>query len=624
MNILNGLNEEQKNAVKITEGPLLIIAGAGSGKTKCLTHRIAYLILEKKVSPQEILAITFTNKAASEMKNRIAELFGYQQKEGKPGFLLPWMGTFHSICVKILRREAKQLGYSSSFVIYDEDDSIAVIKKVMKDMELDIKQYAPQAVKSFISGAKNELMNPDQYARYAQGHFQELVVKVYRQYQVALKEAHAFDFDDLIMETVTLFEKNASVLEKYQQFFKYILIDEYQDTNQAQYVLTKQLAAKKRNICAVGDDYQAIYGWRGANFRNLLNFEKDYPEAKVIKLERNYRSTKNILAAAQNVIEQNRHRTDKKLWTENNQGAPITLFQAKNGAEEAQFVVEEMISLKRAHLNWHNFVILYRTNAQSRAFEEMLLQFGMPYRLIGALRFYERKEIKDLLAYLRFINNQNDNVSLERIINVPPRGIGKKTQQAISGLGLSALVASDNPKIAKFMTMIEQLRDEKDQLTVEKLIERILSVCGYKDYIMDGTPEGEVRWENIEELMNYASQATSLDDFLAEVALVADVDNYDRDADAATLMTLHCAKGLEFPVVFMVGMEEGLFPHSRSLMDMEELEEERRLCYVGMTRAKERLYLTYALTRISYGGLQANIPSRFIDEIPKEFMEIIE
>jgi DNA helicase-2/ATP-dependent DNA helicase PcrA len=622
MNILDDLNSEQKEAVLATEGPVLILAGAGSGKTKSLTNRVAYLIAEKKVSPYEILAITFTNKAAQEMKERMAKLLGYEKELG----FLPWMGTFHSVCVKLLRREAKNLGFNSSFTIYDSDDSLAVVKSVMKAMDLDIKQYAPQAVRSFISGAKNELMEPEEYSKYASGHFQEIVVKVYKEYQRVLKESQAFDFDDLILETVKMLKSRPDILEKYQKQFRYILIDEYQDTNEAQYRLIKFLAAKHKNICAVGDDYQAIYGWRGANFKNLLDFEKDYPEAKIIKLEQNYRSTKTILEAAQKVIVKNQNRTDKELWTENVQGAPITIYQAKTGEDEAQFIATEIASLYRAGYQYNSFTILYRTNAQSRIFEDILMKFRIPYRLIGALRFYERKEIKDVLAYLRVIFNSSDEISVKRIINVPARGIGKRTQDNLKA-------NSDHPKVRAFWELIDGLREKAFSLPVDKLIDSIVRDSGYKRFIADGTIEGEARWENIEELMNVAAgiglvleegNLSHLETFLEQTALISDVDNMDNSADAVSLMTMHCAKGLEFPVVFMAGMEEGIFPHVRSLMDANELEEERRLCYVGITRAKQRLYMSYALTRIVYGGIQANLKSRFMDDIPAHLADKIE
>lgn len=626
MDLLKDLNQKQREAVLQIEGPVLILAGAGSGKTKCLTHRIAYLIREKRVSPFNILAITFTNKAAGEMKNRMARLllgdevdgsrnnFGMTEDE-KP--ILPWMGTFHSICVKILRREAQHVGYSSSFTIYDAQDSLAQVKDVMRRLSIDTKQYSPQAVLSFISGAKNELMDAQQYARYANGHFQEMVVRVFREYQVALRRAQAMDFDDLIMQTVLLFQNNSEVLAKYQMLFKYILIDEYQDTNEAQYKLTRMLADKHYNICAVGDDYQAIYGWRGANFKNILNFEKDYPDAKVFKLEQNYRSTKTILEAAQNIIKKNKNRTEKELWTENVLGVPIVICQGRTGDEEGEFIVQEILGLRHAGMNLNDFVILYRTNAQSRAFEETLLRFRVPYKIVGALRFYERREVKDVLAYLRVIANPNDEVSVRRIINVPARGIGPKTYEASIG-------KEPTGKVKVFWDLIEELTEARAGLSVDKLIRKVTEKSGYKKFILDGTVEGEARWENIEELMNVGSQFGSLEEFLEQAALVSDVDSYDQDAEAVTLMTLHCAKGLEFPTVFMAGMEEGIFPHSRSLMDVEELEEERRLCYVGITRAKKRLYMTHALSRIVYGGVQANMKSRFLDDVPAHLVERIE
>lgn len=620
MDLLNDLNQKQKDAVLQTEGPVLILAGAGSGKTKCLTHRIAYLIQEKKVLPQQILAITFTNKAAGEMKARMTGLLGSeilrftQNDRNRALNILPWMGTFHSICVKILRREADHVGYSTSFSIYDSQDSLALAKNVMKNLGIDVKQYSPQAVLSFISGAKNELMGPEEYARYANGHFQEIVVKVFREYQAALRKAQAMDFDDLIMQTVLLFQNLPPVLEKYQSLFKYILVDEYQDTNEAQYKLTRMLADKNYNICVVGDDYQAIYGWRGANFKNILNFEKDYPDAKVFKLEQNYRSTKTILEAAQVIIEKNKNRTNKELWTENALGVPIVIFQGRTGEDEGEFIVSELLALRNAGMNLNDFAILYRTNAQSRQFEETLLRFRVPYKIIGALRFYERKEIKDVLAYLKVLQNEADEVSLRRIINVPPRGIGPKTFEANFG-------KEPTGKVKIFWEMMEELRMDYKDLSVDKLIRKVLDKTGYKAFVLDGTIEGEARWENLEELMNVASQFNSLEEFLEQAALVSDVDSYDEENDSVTLMTLHCAKGLEFPTVFMAGMEEGIFPHSRSLMDSQELEEERRLCYVGITRAEKRLYMTYALSRIVFGSVQSNMRSRFIDDIPKHLVE---
>ena len=617
MKILEGLNPKQVEAVTTTNGPVLILAGAGSGKTKALTHRVAYLIQSIKVSPYNILVVTFTNKASEEMIGRINKLLGQKRKilNEKIPRLLPWAGTFHSICAKILRKEIEVLGFRRSFLIYDEEDSLSAIKHAMDSLEIDKKQYNPKAVKNFISGAKNELISASQYKKYAQGYFGEIVQKVYETYQKDLKTANALDFDDLLMKTVELFQKYPEVLRRWQTLFKYILVDEYQDTNHSQYMLIKLLAQKHKNLFVIGDDFQAIYGFRGANFRNILDFEKDYPKAKIIKMEQNYRSTKNILNAASKVIEKNILRSEKSLWTKNEDGLPATLFEAQNEIMEAEFIIDEIDALRHIG-NYNDFVILYRTNAQSRIFEEVLMQNKLPYRLIGALRFYERKEIKDILAYLKLIANMDDRVSLKRIINVPPRGIGAKSQ-----------IPNDkyqtNPKVQKFNEMIEDFRKVAKTSKLPELIDVVAQKTGYRDFILDGTEEGEMRWENIEELKSVAQKSASLEEFLENVALVADIDSYDRATDAITLMTLHNAKGLEFPVVFMVGMEEGLFPHARSLFEPSQLEEERRLCYVGMTRAEKRLYLTYASARMIYGTTQVNQPSRFLSDIPPELTERI-
>lgn len=605
----------QKEAVLTIEGPVLILAGAGSGKTKALTHRVAYLIKEKKVSPYNILVVTFTNKAAGEMIERINKLLGQKQRVlSKPvPKLLPWAGTFHSVCAKILRKEIDALGYRRSFVIYDEDDSLSAIKHSMDTLDIDKKQYNPKAVKNFISGAKNELINPTEYKKYAQGYFGEIVQKVYELYQKDLKMANALDFDDLIMKTVELFKKLPEALKRWQTLFKYILVDEYQDTNHAQYVFIKMLAARHENLFVIGDDYQAIYSFRGANFRNILDFEKDYPKTKVIKMEQNYRSTKAIINAAQKVIEKNILRSEKNLWTENEEGLPATIFEAPNEIEEVEFILDEISALKHIG-NLNQFVILYRTNAQSRIFEEGFMQRNIPYRLVGALRFYERKEIKDILSYLKLVLNQNDKVSLKRIINIPPRGIGDKTYQKLD---------LNNPKVEKFLKMMESFREAAKRIKTPQLIDLIMDISGYKDFLLDGTEEGEMRYENVEELKSVASRSENLETFLENVALVSDIDNYDKNTEAVTLMTLHNAKGLEFPIVFMVGMEEGLFPHARSMMEPSEMEEERRLCYVGMTRAEKRLYLSYAQARMIYGAFQRNQPSRFLSDIPEELVERI-
>jgi DNA helicase-2/ATP-dependent DNA helicase PcrA len=622
MDILDGLNDKQIEAVKTVDGPVLILAGAGSGKTKALTHRIAYLIEEKKVHPQNILAVTFTNKASEEMKKRVNKLIRESDNRQKPVnqssdypiiSFIPWMGTFHSVCNKILRGEIHNLEFRRSFTIYDQDESLTAIKNAMEELNIDKKQYNPKTIKNFISGAKNEMMSPEKYARYSRGHFGEIVVRVYSEYQKNLKSANALDFDDLLIKTVDLFEKFPAILERYQDLFRYILIDEYQDTNAVQYRLVQLLAKKHQNICVVGDDFQAIYGFRGANFKNILDFEKDYPQAKVIKMEQNYRSTKNIISAAQKVIEHNTARTEKELWTENEVGTLASVYEAANEIDEIEFVVSEILAFKQFD-SYSNFVVLYRTNAQSRIIEEVFLQHRIPYRLIGALRFYDRREVKDILSYLKLIANPNDKVSLRRIINVPTRGIGEKTAKQMD---------DENPKIVKFNLMMEDLRNISNDLKVDELIDEVITQTNYKNYILDGTEEGEMRWENIEELKSVAQKAKNLEEFLENVALVSDIDALDREATAVTMMTLHNAKGLEFPNVFMIGLEEGLFPHSNSFATPSDMEEERRLCYVGMTRAQKRLYLTYARSRMLFGAIQANSPSRFISEIPEDLIERI-
>ncbi len=603
-NILDNLNPEQLEAVTTTEGPVLILAGAGSGKTKALTHRIAYLIEEKKVNPENILAVTFTNKASQEMISRINKLLS--ATDYLLSTKLPWMGTFHSVCVKILRREILPLGYTRSFSIYDSEESLSAVKHAMDALDIDKKQYNPKSIRNFISGAKNEMISASAYLKYGRGYFGEVVQKVYTAYEKELKNANALDFDDLLLKVVELFERYPEILARYQDLFRYILIDEYQDTNHTQYRLVNLLAGKYQNLFVIGDDAQSIYSFRGANFKNILDFEKDYPKAKVIKMEQNYRSTQNILAAAQHVIEKNTQRSDKTLWTKNEEGMLTTVFEAKNELEEIEFILLEIESLLRSR-SLNDFVILYRTNAQSRVLEEVFLQHKIPYRLIGALRFYERREVKDILAYLKLIANEKDKVSLKRIINVPTRGIGAKSVKEMN---------LENPKIKNFFAMIEGFRAQQTKLKIVELIDLIISETGYKNYILDGTEEGESRWENIEELKSVATKSEDLEQFLESVALASDIDALDRDAEAVTMMTLHNAKGLEYPIVFIVGLEEGLMPHANSLLDPSDLEEERRLCYVGMTRARERLYLTYTQCRLLYGGLQYNQPSRFINEIP--------
>jgi DNA helicase-2/ATP-dependent DNA helicase PcrA len=616
-NILEDLNQPQREAVLATEGPVLILAGAGSGKTKALTHRLAYLISEKKVSPASILAVTFTNKAAGEMKERMSKLIGATEK-------LPWMGTFHSICVKILRREAQHVGYPTSFTIYDSQDQLSVVKKIMQDKGIDTKQYNPNAVLYYIGSAKNEFISPEEYKSYANSPFEEIVLTVYAEYQKYLKTVGAMDFDDLLVLCLRLFEENTEVLLKYQNIFRYILIDEYQDTNHVQYTWVKRLSEKHRNLCVVGDDSQSIYGFRGANFRNILNFERDYPGAKIIKLEQNYRSTKNILRAADELIKCNKNKTEKSLWTENSDGHPIQIYQALNEKDEAEFIATEVRGLVRAEKSkWGDFAVLYRTNAQSRAAEEAFLRYGIPYRVIGGIKFYERREIKDILSYLKFIANSEDRVALERIINIPARGIGPKTVLTYFQ-GLSSLNQVVPEKIQKFLEMMEEFRAKKTEVGVSDLIEIVAEKSGYKDNLLDGTAEAEARWENILELKSVASYTDTLgvenplETFLEKIALYQDSDDFDQNADVVTLMTLHSSKGLEFPTVFMIGMEEGLLPHARSIVDESEIEEERRLCYVGITRARKKLYLIYASGRIYFGNPVANVPSRFLTEIPDD------
>ncbi|MBI3260757.1 UvrD-helicase domain-containing protein [Candidatus Berkelbacteria bacterium] len=630
MDILADLNDKQRTAVVTTEGPVLILAGAGSGKTRALTHRIAYLISHKKVSPFNILAITFTNKAAEAMKQRLSGLLAAgrlatsNQKTSRLAnqqTSIPWMGTFHRQCVKILRKELNktQLPYTSSFVIYDSQDQLSAIKQALKQLKLDLKKHNPTAVASFISSAKSELMGPAEYSKYAAGYFQKKVAEIYPVYQRILEQANALDFDDLLMVTVVMFKQYPEILERYQQTFKYILIDEYQDTNQAQYELVALLAAHHRNIFVIGDDWQAIYSFRGANFKNIINFEKDYPDATVIRLEQNYRSSKTIVAAAQHIIVKNLLRSDKKLWTDKSGGPPVSVVECRDEQDEAEFILSEIAGLHRmVTLPLKSFVILYRTNAQSRAIEEACLEHGVPYRIVGGFKFYERREIKDMLAYLRLVTNPKDQVSFERVVNVPPRGIGPASVQDYGGQG-----ANPHAKIQAFLKMVSEFRDYGKTHDVAQLVDHIFTKSGYYEWLNDGTEEGQSRVENVKELKTVAKEAESLEDFLAQVALVQDIDNYDESEDAITLMTLHNAKGLEFPVVFMAGMEEGLFPHSRSITEPDQLEEERRLCYVGMTRAMERLYLLHARRRKVFGTIALGIRSRFVDEVPAELATLI-
>jgi len=628
MDLLEGLNEAQKEAALTTTGPLLILAGAGSGKTKTLTHRIALLIAEQKVWPSHILAVTFTNKAAREMRERLALLL----RQPNDRSFMPWMGTFHGICVRLLRMDGQYIRVPHNFVIYDEDDRRGLIKQVMKSLSISEKDMKATAVSSAISSAKNALQDPDEYEASAHYPFQKNVAKIYKEYEVRRKTAQALDFDDLLIEAVRLLRDNKEVREKWRAQFEYILIDEYQDTNAAQYQLVKLLANDQQNICVVGDDWQSIYSWRGADFTNILNFERDYPGAKVVKLEQNYRSTGNILEAAQSVIMKNTNRTDKKLWTAEGDGAPVQVHGVYDEAEEARQVADRISAQANIGARrYDEFAVLYRTNAQSYTLERAFLQLRVPYQIIGGVRFYDRKEIKDVVAYLKLLYQPNDRMSFSRIANIPTRGIGATslerflTWQSQSGLDIvEALVAMSGEAVvtgkargamAALGEKLQTLRERIDTATPHDLIESVIKMVGYRDYILDGTPQAEDREENLGSLLSDAQNFAVLSDFLEEVALMSSVDS-DTEKNKVTLMTLHAAKGLEFPVVFIVGMEEGILPHARVFeAGPSELEEERRLCYVGMTRAREELHLSYAYSRLQFGSRAYNPISRFIADM---------
>lgn len=630
--LLADLNDEQKRAVECTEGPLLILAGAGSGKTKTLTHRIAYILSTHKATPYNILAVTFTNKAAGEMRERVARMLSRSAHDRS---FMPYMGTFHGICVRILRQDGEHIGIPRNFVIWDEGDRQAAVKQASRQAGIDEKSFPPRLLSSLISGAKNEMINPQQYSQSA-GHSPatRATARVYPLYEKSLKDAGGLDFDDLISRTVNLLSSQKILREKWQNQFRYVMIDEYQDTNAAQYRLVKLLIGRHKNIAVVGDDWQSIYSWRGADFRNILNFEKDYPNCAVIKLEQNYRSTKNILEAAQNVISKNSVRSEKKLWTAAAGGSPIQVLQVASERLEAETIIRRIrnaVDIKaRAY---KDFAILYRTNAQSRALEEVCVHYTVPYRIVGGVRFYDRKEVKEIMAYLRLIYQPEDIVSFERIVNVPARGVGAKSLENFNSWRISkgyslqeALSrASDcieiTPKarsgFAELSDIIANFRLQMEDLVPASLIDRLLRRLDYLNFVLDGTPQGEARAENVKELLSVASeyQSAGMSEFLEEVALVSDLDTADMGSDAVILMTLHAAKGLEFPVVFITGLEESVLPHSRALYEPGEMEEERRLMYVGMTRAKQELYLTYATERTLYGGRQHNPPSRFIADI---------
>lgn len=635
-----GLNPQQAEAVINTEGPMLIMAGAGSGKTKVLTCRVANL-LQKGVRPYRILAITFTNKAAAEMRERVNNMSGPAAKD-------VWLFTFHAFCARFLRMEIDKLpGYGGNFAIYDTADSQNLIKQILKEMNLDDKRFQPSGILSRISNAKNALQDAAAFARQAGDFYEQKVADIYSRYEQKLQLNNALDFDDLLMLSIKLLQENKEVREKYQDRFDYLLVDEYQDTNHAQYLLTKFLAAKHRNICVVGDADQSIYGWRGADIQNILDFEKDYPDAKVIKLEQNYRSTQIILDAANAVIENNTGRKPKNLWTENKSGADIIYFQAVDERDEARFVIEQLQNLQRTeNKKLGDMAILYRTNTQSRIFEEMLIKSGISYNMVGGLKFYERKEIKDIIAYLRVIFNPADSLSLLRIINVPKRGIGDaslaKIQAYAAANNVSLFEAVSNAaaidglssrfvsKLDDLAGIIFELMNLAGEAPVEDLIDRVLRDTGYLEELEnERTPQAQSRIDNLHELICVAQEfaaseeENNLENFLAHVALVSDIDDTELGEDAITLMTLHSSKGLEFPVVFLVGMEEGLFPHARTLMDETEIEEERRLCYVGITRAKEKLFLSSTKMRTIYGNTVTYPPSRFLQEIPARLVKTI-
>ena len=638
IDFLKDLNPAQREASTHVCGPLLVLAGAGSGKTRVLAYRIAYLVGVGKINPQKILAVTFTNKAAGEMKNRVQKLLG------KTGFDI-WVSTFHSLCARILRVEAGVLGYSRTFSIYDEDDRLSLIKKCMEELNISTKEFSKEAIQSHISKAKDKLIDWQEYASLTEDFFDEKVAKVYELYEKKTKEVNAFDFDDLIMKTAEIFSNYPPILEKYQNRFEYILVDEYQDTNHAQYVLVNLLASKNRNLCVVGDEDQSIYGWRGADIHNILNFERDYPDAKVVKLEENYRSTQVILDAATAVVKNNKKRKGKTLYTQMKGGEKLGLFYVESDILESKALVGRIQDLiGKANYTRSNFVILYRTNAQSRLFEQELRDNGIPYVIVGGVRFYERKEIKDILAYLKVLTNPKDELSLKRIINAPARGIGDKTISKIEdfcrkqnltffeGINQIEKIEGIPPRlkntIHNFSQMMQAFFQMKEKMPVDELTEMIAEKSGYVDELKkEKTIEAENRAENVKELINAISefkersQNPTPEGFLEEVSLITDIDQWDNTKDAVTLMTLHSAKGLEFPVVFIVGLEEGLFPLSRSLENPSDLEEERRLFYVGITRARKRLFLFHARHRRRFGEM-INLRSRFLDEIPEELLEV--
>ena len=621
---LTNLNNKQLEAIKSVEGPLLVLAGAGSGKTRVLTTRIAYLISELGINPYNILAITFTNKAAKEMKDRVINMLGSMSKNIQ-------ISTFHSFGVTILGENCDKLGYKENFTILDSDDVLTVIKKILKDLNLDPKEYNPKAIRNRISGAKNGILSPSEYERFANTDFEEKVTLVYERYEKKLKSNNSVDFDDLLLLPINLFRMYPDVLKKYQERFQYILIDEYQDTNEAQYLLVKMLSAKHKNICVVGDESQSIYSFRGSNYRNILNFERDYKNCKTVLLEQNYRSTSNILNAANDVIKNNKERKDKNLWTENGNGEKIIYHRSSDEKDEAYYVMSEIKKLIDSGVSRDKIAVLYRTNAQSRTMEEALLRENIPYKVIGSFYFYNRKEIKDLISYLKLIYNPSDDISLTRVINTPKRGIGDKTiadlTEKANLYNISLFEAIDSGKPLEFKKIIEELIKEKDNLSLTELVDLVLNKSGMKDELVkEKTIESEIRLENLEEFKSITRNfeenvgIVSLEEFLLEISLVADMNEHKNDVDVVTLMTVHSAKGLEFDYVFITGLEEGIFPHNNSLMSESEIEEERRLCYVAITRAKTKLWLVNAMRRTLYGIDNANPPSRFINEINDKYL----
>lgn len=643
--ILAGLNPQQKQAVETTEGPLLVVAGAGSGKTSVLTRRIAYLVEERGVNPWSILAITFTNKAASEMREREQKLLG-------PAAESIWMSTFHALCVRILRRDAEKIGYSHNFSIADSAEQLTLVKHIEKDLNINPKMYDPRGMLSAISNGKNDLLTPEAFSASASSPFEKMAAKIYEEYQRRLKRDDIMDFDDLIMQTLVLFKKDPATLHYYQNKFRYILVDEYQDTNQAQYELTHALAAQYKNICVVGDADQSIYGWRGANMENIMNFEEDYKKdgVQTVKLEQNYRSTGHILSAANSVIKNNQNRKAKNLWTDQGDGQKITYYKAQSGDDEAHFIISKVQEeVEKGKCKYKDFAVLYRTNAQSRTVEEAFVKSNIPYQIVGGHKFYDRKEIKDVMSYLKLIANPADTMSLNRIINTPKRGIGAATVDKLLAFAdekqINALEAMDNvdestistraaTKLKDFAAKLHDAIAYAQNNSVTGLTEKLLEDFGYTDALRkEHTIESDTRLENLDEFLSVTKRfddhyepedddSSQLSDFLAEVSLLSDQDDLDSDDNQVALMTLHSAKGLEFPVVFLIGMEDGLFPSSRSMMDESQLEEERRLAYVGITRAKQELYLTSAYSRMMYGRTQNNPASRFLDEIDAKDMDV--